>query len=213
MKFATLEGKLVQSGGMVVKNVAGLDMAKLMIGSFGTLAAIAVVNFKLTPAPEVERTFLLAFKGLEDAVAARNRLLASALQPVAVDLLNPAAGASLEARFLGPGHPRGRQHGPRWTASSGNWAPLADWSACEGPEQDALWERMSNFTPAFLERNPDGAVVRASCTLKGLEEVMASFPGSGAGARGIGRLLRVLRGIRSRGGAGFPKPSGAAGKP
>ena len=29
MKFATLEGKLVQSGGMVVKNVAGLDMAKL----------------------------------------------------------------------------------------------------------------------------------------------------------------------------------------
>ena len=36
MKFATLEGKIVQSGGMVVKNVAGLDMAKLMIGSFGT---------------------------------------------------------------------------------------------------------------------------------------------------------------------------------
>ncbi len=52
MRFATLEGKLVQSGGMVVKNVAGLDMAKLMIGSFGTLAAIAVVNFKLLPAPE-----------------------------------------------------------------------------------------------------------------------------------------------------------------
>ena len=50
MQFATLEGKLVQSGGMVVKNVAGLDMAKLMIGSFGTLAAIAVVNFKLIPA-------------------------------------------------------------------------------------------------------------------------------------------------------------------
>ena len=52
MRFATLEGKLVQSGGMVVKNVAGLDMAKLMIGSFGTLAAIAVVNFKLCPRPK-----------------------------------------------------------------------------------------------------------------------------------------------------------------
>lgn len=61
MQFATLEGKLVNSGGMVVKNVAGLDMGKLMIGSFGTLAAIAVVNFKLAPMPEVERSFLLPF--------------------------------------------------------------------------------------------------------------------------------------------------------
>src|SRR4029453_5257797 len=59
MTFATVEGKLVQSGGMVVKNVAGLDMGKLMIGSFGTLAAIAVVNFKVMPMPELERSFLL----------------------------------------------------------------------------------------------------------------------------------------------------------
>jgi len=41
MTFATVEGKLVRSrhGG---QDVAGLDMGKLMIGSFGTLAAIAV---------------------------------------------------------------------------------------------------------------------------------------------------------------------------
>ena len=46
MTFATLEGKLIRTGGMVVKNVAGLDMGKLMIGSFGTLAAIATLNFR-----------------------------------------------------------------------------------------------------------------------------------------------------------------------
>jgi glycolate oxidase FAD binding subunit len=94
MKFATLEGKTVQSGGMVVKNVAGLDMAKLMIGSFGTLAAIAVVNLKLAPAPEVERSFLLAFGSVREAVAARNRILASVLQPAAIDLLNHSAAAA-----------------------------------------------------------------------------------------------------------------------
>src|SRR5207245_9644671 len=64
MKFATLEGKLVQSGGMVVKNVAGLDMGKVMIGSFGTLAAIAVVNFKLLPMAAAEATFLYRKRGV-----------------------------------------------------------------------------------------------------------------------------------------------------
>ena len=75
MKFATLEGKLVQSGGMVVKNVAGLDMAKLMIGSFGTLAAIAVVNFKLAPIPLLTRTFVLSHRTLKEAMATRDRIL------------------------------------------------------------------------------------------------------------------------------------------
>src|SRR5258708_4882188 len=66
MTFATLQGKLVNSGGMVVKNVAGLDMAKLMIGSFGTLAAIAVVNFKVFPIPVGSRTFVMEFASVAD---------------------------------------------------------------------------------------------------------------------------------------------------
>ena len=57
MRFATLDGKLVSTGGMVVKNVSGLDMGKLMIGSFGTLAVITSVNFKVFPRPESSRTF------------------------------------------------------------------------------------------------------------------------------------------------------------
>ncbi len=111
MQFATLEGKLVQSGGMVVKNVAGLDMGKLMIGSFGTLAAVTAVNFKLTPLPEVERSFLLPFETLSEAIAARNRILSGPLQPAAIDLLNPAAGASVGRAILAARHPRGRQRG------------------------------------------------------------------------------------------------------
>ena len=75
MKFATLEGKMVHSGGMVVKNVAGLDMAKLMIGSFGTLAAIAVVNFKLAPIPVATRTFVISHRTLAEAIATRDRIL------------------------------------------------------------------------------------------------------------------------------------------
>jgi glycolate oxidase FAD binding subunit len=185
MKFATLEGKMVQSGGMVVKNVAGLDMAKLMIGSFGTLAAIAVVNFKLVPAPEVERSFLLAFGSVREAMAARNRILASALQPAAIDLLNqPAASAA----GRGPWLLAVRTGGNR--AAAGRYqrelANLGDCDSLEGPHHDELWSGIEGFTPTFLERNPDGAVVRASCTLKGMEEAMASFEGPALARAGSG---------------------------
>ena len=185
MKFATLEGKLVQSGGMVVKNVAGLDMAKLMIGSFGTLAAIAVVNVKLAPAPEVERSFLLAFDSLPGAMAARNRILASVLQPAAVDLLNQRAAGSLGTP---PWLLAIRTGGNRAAADryGRELAKLAEWEALEGPRHEALWNTIESFTPTFLERNRDGAVVRASCTLKGLEEAMASFQGPALARAGSG---------------------------
>src|SRR5215469_7221209 len=82
MTFATLEGKLIRTGGMVVKNVAGLDMGKLMIGSFGTLAAIAVANFKLLPMPEIERTFLLGFDDLKAASALYEAIMKANLNPL-----------------------------------------------------------------------------------------------------------------------------------
>jgi glycolate oxidase FAD binding subunit len=90
MKFAMLDGKIIQSGGMVVKNVAGLDMGKLLIGSFGTLAAMTSVNFKLIPKPAFTRTFRIA-GSLDDVITRRDAILRSVLQPMAVDILNPAA--------------------------------------------------------------------------------------------------------------------------
>ncbi len=185
MEFATLEGKLVKSGGMVVKNVAGLDMAKLMIGSFGTLAAIAVVNFKLQPMPEVERSFLLPFDSAAAAIAARNVILKGQLQPSAIDLLNPAA-----ARTMG---------NSRWLLAlraGGNaaaveryeqeFANFTDALAFEQERQQTLWRHVENFTPQFLASQPDGAVIRASCTLKDTEAVMESFPGPAVARAGSG---------------------------
>ena len=43
-----------------------------------------------------------------------------------------------------------------------------------------------NFTPQFLAAHPDGAVVRASCTLKDTEAVMESFPGPAVARAGSG---------------------------
>lgn len=174
MKFATLEGKVVQSGGMVVKNVAGLDMAKLLIGSFGTLAAIAVVNFKLIPRPDRERSFLLVLESLAAAMAARDQILRGALTPSAIDLLNPASAAGLGCKgwtlaVRAGGSSAVMERYERELAQVANGVVLDDY------RQETLWRHIENLTPRHLERYPDGAVVRVSCTLKGTGPAMESF--------------------------------------
>ncbi len=169
-KFVTLEGRLVQSGGMVVKNVAGLDTAKLLIGSFGTLAAIAVVNFKVLPKPPATRTFLAGFGSCDDALAARDRLLRSPLQPAAVDLFNPAA-----ARLLG-------QEG--WLTAvqaAGNTAVLDRFArevpsdeVLEGGEEARFWRMVQDFSPRFLDSCAEATIVRVSCTLAQMGDVACS---------------------------------------
>ncbi|UUP18469.1 FAD-binding protein [Nitratireductor thuwali] len=61
-------GENFKSGGRVVKNVTGYDLSKGLAGSWGTLAVVTDVTFKVLPASETERTFVLA--GLDDAGAA-----------------------------------------------------------------------------------------------------------------------------------------------
>src|SRR6185436_10882668 len=73
--------------------VAGLDMGKLLIGSLGTLAAIAVLNFKLIPKPPGSRTFVFSYADAAQALAERDRVLQSVLVAVAIDLLSPQAAS------------------------------------------------------------------------------------------------------------------------
>jgi glycolate oxidase FAD binding subunit len=176
MRFATLEGKIVRTGGMVVKNVAGLDIAKLMIGSFGTLAAIAVVNFKVQPAPEVERSFLLPFDNAAAALDARSRIHTGPLQPAAIDLLNPRAGAALGRNswllaIRTGGNSQAIERGEREIAG------MADGVALDDVTQATLWRHVEESTPRFLAERPRGAAIRCSCTLKEVEAVMSSFDG------------------------------------
>ena len=179
MKFATLEGKLVQSGGMVVKNVAGLDMAKLMIGSFGTLAAIAVTNFKLAPTPAVTRTFILSYPDLQSAMAMRDRTLKGVLQPAALDVVNPAAAQRL-----------GLQGYCVLMQAGGSEAVMQRYSrelsGAEVREDDSLWMRVREFTPDWLREHREGAVVRQSTTLQGVSDVIGRATGPALARAGNG---------------------------
>jgi len=67
-------GEIFKAGGRVVKNVTGFDVAKLMTGSYGTLAALTSITVKVLPAAATEET--LVFSGLSDARAVQAMSLA-----------------------------------------------------------------------------------------------------------------------------------------
>jgi glycolate oxidase FAD binding subunit len=84
MTVVTAAGAVVRAGGKVVKNVAGYDLPKLFVGSYGTLAVIVDVTVKLRPLPEEVRLVGVSFERLKDAAAAIRALIASDLIPNAL---------------------------------------------------------------------------------------------------------------------------------
>jgi glycolate oxidase FAD binding subunit len=183
MKFATMDGKLVDTGGMVVKNVAGLDMGKLMIGSFGTLAAIATVNFKLVPKPSAARTLLFGFDGVKAAMEARDAMIRGVLNPVAVDVLNPVLAAQLNLTQMNvkgfilaiafAGNQAVIERSNREAAALGTARPLT------AEEEQRFWSALQHVTPRHLEKFKEGLVGRVSTTLADCGEALASVEGAG----------------------------------
>ncbi len=181
MRFATLEGNVVQSGGMVVKNVAGLDMAKLMIGSWGSLAAIAVVNFKLIPMPPETRTFAMEFDAADAAFDERDRILRSVLQPAALDVLNPAAAdiCGLPPRFV------------LLLEAGGSSAVLQRYER-ELPAaaviDSGVWQHIREFVPRTLARP-------VSTTVTGLRDVLreTAAPAIARGGSGVAYVVGAPR--------------------
>jgi glycolate oxidase FAD binding subunit len=83
VELVRIDGTIAKSGGIVVKNVAGYDLGRLVTGSFGSLAVIASATFKLYPLPPASRTVLVGAADVAPIVAA---LTASQLTPTAVEV-------------------------------------------------------------------------------------------------------------------------------
>ena len=88
MKVILPNGKQNRWGGKTVKNVAGYDMSKLYIGSFGTLGIITEVIFRILPLPERETTFIAVFSEISSPFKAVSGILQSELLPSAIEILN-----------------------------------------------------------------------------------------------------------------------------
>lgn len=88
MRVALADGRIIKAGGRVVKNVAGYDLCKLFVGSYGTLGLILEVTFKLRPLPAQTST-VIATGSLSSLLECARRLRLAQLLPVALELLSP----------------------------------------------------------------------------------------------------------------------------
>ena len=84
--LALTDGRLVKSGGTVVKNVAGYDLGKLVTGSYGSLAAIVDATFKLLPLPHASATLRAVYAAPEPLAADAAAIAAGQLEPLAFDV-------------------------------------------------------------------------------------------------------------------------------
>ncbi len=100
LRLAHIDGTESKSGGRVAKNVAGYDLNKLYVGSYGTLAVITEVNLKLRPLPERQATMLITAKKSARLLDLAKRVFASEAQPASIFLTSRRSVVSSEDALL-----------------------------------------------------------------------------------------------------------------
>lgn len=182
VRFVTADGTIAKAGGQVVKNVAGYDLMKLLIGSFGTLAVITEANFKLYPAPRQLRTFSASFGTVSEAAKFRDAVLRSPLSPIALELVSPLAegyvGAILDG---GAWHVVLRASGSdvvlrRYRSELGEAVTVE----IGGEEERILWRSLSDFPANLVTMNETAVIVDVSAPVGQIAGLMGASEGIAA---------------------------------
>ncbi len=95
LKFVEPGGQVLAAGDKTVKNVAGYDFGKLLIGSWGKLGIITEITFRLLPLPKECCAVVAAFDKKEHAYSAASAIIGSRLNPEVVTLMSPRAASML----------------------------------------------------------------------------------------------------------------------
>lgn len=173
IRFVNGRGEILRSGGRVLKNVTGLDLCKLLAGSYGTLGVLTEVTLKVLPAPETQATVAVRVAD----VAAGVRVLAAGLgSPFGVSgaaVLPGQDGAEAVLRL--------EDFAPSVAYRAGRLAQdlarLGAVRVIEAGESRALWRAIRDAQP--LAPQPAEAVWRVSVR-------PSSGPAVAAAAAGLG---------------------------
>lgn len=198
--FADCQGNLVRAGGKVVKNAAGFDLPKFMVGSLGGYGMLVELAFKVFPKPSSYATLRARFPSLHAGLSALVHLTRQPVEIYALELYPlPSQEADLLVRVGGAS-----QSIPRRIERTRHLLGGAEVEVIQDEREIALWREMREF--AWLP--PAHSLVKVPLTPRRvipLEEALSGFStrciyGSGANLAWVGWAgdLEVLDGILTR---------------
>ena len=175
------DGVVAKAGGRVVKNVAGYDLGKLMIGSFGTLGVITSAVFRLHPVPETQGWVSVHVADADEAHRLSQAVVHSQTVPGAVEVdLDGTGAGTVAVKFGGRGDAvEQRARTASDLLGGGTFSP-------EAPEHWASYPWAEGDTGLKL-----------TCVLSGVRDVLATAAEVGAvvrGSAGTGALYAALPG-------------------
>jgi glycolate oxidase FAD binding subunit len=177
MRVALADGTVAKSGGKVIKNVAGYDLAKLFVGSFGTLGAILEVSVRLHPLPPATATAV--GRSTDPDVLGRAALALShaRLEQLGLDVRWEEGGGAILSRFGGAAARPQAEAAERLLSEAGLASELIE-------DDDELWREQRE-----AQRSPSGLVVKVSTLQTDLPELVRLARHHGAalvGRAGLG---------------------------
>ncbi|WP_232830865.1 FAD-binding protein [Tropicimonas sp. IMCC34011] len=179
LRFVDGTGRVVKSGGRVMKNVTGLDLARLLCGSRGRLGAIVEVALKVLPIPEASASLVARGLSPQEAVASMSAALGTPFEVTgAARTADGATWLRIEGFHASVTYRLNRlreQLGGAWEiAEEDPWQGIRD---LEGLGEGDLWlvRCRPSEAPALLGR---AGPARSLMDLGGARLVLAMEPGT-----------------------------------
>ncbi|MGH2845580.1 MAG: FAD-binding oxidoreductase [Thermoleophilaceae bacterium] len=182
MRIALADGTVAKSGGKVIKNVAGYDLAKLFAGSFGRLGAILEVSVRLHPLPPATATAVGRSSDPDALGRAALALSHARLEQLGLDVGWADGSGALLARFGGAAAVAQAEAAERLLRDAGLRVELVE-------DDDALWEAQRDG-----QRSPAGLVVKVPALQTDLPDLLRVAEAHGATL--VGRASLGLHWLR-----------------